>query len=254
MAKYYFLSSILTPIEIGQKPEISFGDLVALLEMNLTSSDLRKLTMLKKWLDIKNLRAMWAKEPIDTRGSLSDKELDEALLEEETLPDYVFEFMQEFESDTDRLQNFSSLFAQFFCEAKSQAGFLGEVMQGEWELELTLAAIRSKEFGRDISKELQFEDSQDPFVAHILAQKDLDHYAPPQEYLQVKELYTKFRDSPIELHKALLEFRLNRLIEFEETRPFSIDQVLAYTMRLMLVEDWNNLSSDKGKQILGQIA
>ena len=119
MAKYYFLSSILTPIEIGQKPEISFGDLVALLEMNLTSSDLSKLTMLKKWLDIKNLRAMWAKEPIDTRGSLSDKELDEALLEEETLPDYVFEFMQEFESDTDRLQNFSSLFAQFFCEAKS---------------------------------------------------------------------------------------------------------------------------------------
>ena len=51
----------------------------------------------------------------------------------------------------------------------------------ERELRLILTALRAKRSGKDIIRELQFEDPTDPLVADILAQKDARRLRPAAE-------------------------------------------------------------------------
>lgn len=254
MSKYYFLSCLFPPLKLGESPEISFEELSYLLEMNLSQSDLKKVAFLKRFIDLKNLRALWRGEPLDHRGNYTEKQIDEALSGEGLLPDFLADFLQQYESTEDRLKNFAFLWVQYFSERFDQGEFLKKYFGFERELSLVLAVLRAKDTKRDVMQEMQFEDPQDPFVAHILAQKDLDHYDPLMEYAPVKELYMQHKNDPLSLHKAILEYRLNRVIELEQNREFTIDSVLSYMVRLIIVEDFDRLNPDKGKQILEGIA
>ncbi len=248
------MTCVFPSVQIGQSPEITFEDFELLLEMNLSSADLKRVSFLKMFVDLKNLRAHWEKKPLDSRGNFNEKELDEALLIQDLMPGYVFDFLETYDSKELRLKNFSFLLVQYFNEAREQGGFLKKYLQFEREFSLILTSLRTKDLQRDLSVELQFEDPYDPLVSHILAQKDLDHYDPPMEYSSLKEIYLEYKTKPIELHRALLEYRMQKLLELEENREFSIDQVLICMVRLMIVEDWDRLDKDKGKQILESIA
>ncbi len=82
-----------------KSPEITFEELIARLEINLSKEDLEKTNVLRRFVDINNIRALLMEEAIDPRGNLNEKELDEALLVHAVLPDYVFDFLDQFEKD-----------------------------------------------------------------------------------------------------------------------------------------------------------
>ncbi len=69
----------------------------------------------------------------------------------------------------------------------------------------------------------------------------------------VQNIYNKYFSDPLELHKNLIEYRLEKLEEMTENRPFSIDQIIAYLVKLILVEDWNQLNESKGKEIVNSL-
>jgi hypothetical protein len=118
---------------------------------------------------------------------------------------------------------------------------------------LVLLAIRSKRANRDLVKELQFEDPTDSFVLHILAQKDAEQYEPPFEYKEIKELMLAAGSDPWEQNKAITAYRFQKVEEMVEAEAFSIDTMLSYLVRLMLVEYWHELDKDKGQIILSTI-
>ena len=93
MSKYYFLNCVFPPIELGQKPELSFEHLQDLLNMNLSVSDLEKVSFLRRYMDLKNLHALWTHKPLDYRGNFGAKELEEILLVREAMPDFVLDFL-----------------------------------------------------------------------------------------------------------------------------------------------------------------
>ena len=189
MGNYYFVVPSLPPLSLQEKPQISFAELMTRLEMNLSKKDLEKTQILRRIVDIYNIRALLTEEPIDLRGNLSEKELDEALLVHAVLPDYVFDFLDQFEKTADKVRNFHGLLARFFNEeTPNQKGFLQKYLTFEREWRLVLLAIRAKQLRRDVTRELQFEDPTDPFVAQILAQKDSEVYEPPMEYAEIKEM------------------------------------------------------------------
>ncbi len=96
MGNYYFLAPSLPPIALRDKPDISFNELKGRLVVNLSKKDLALSQLLMRFTDICNIRNLFMEEPIDTRGTLSEKELDEALLVRAGLPDYVFDFLDQF--------------------------------------------------------------------------------------------------------------------------------------------------------------
>jgi len=256
MARYYFLLSSLPELSLGGQADITFEQFKTMLELNLTPQDLSQARLFLSLIDLRNIRALWLKEPLDPRGSLNEKELDEALLVQDFLPPFVFDFLDRYESVKDRLHYSSFLFFHFFTYVSEEhSGFLQAYFQQEREIRLVLAALRAKKTHRDIAYELQFEDPTDPLVAHILAQKDMEEYEPPREFEKLKLIFKENYLAPRKLALAFLEWRFAMIVELEERFPFfSIDRVLGYMARLYAYENWNSLDEAQGRAFVDLIA
>lgn len=251
MGNYYFVITSLPPLSLHERPEISFEELMARLEMNLSKKDLEKTGVLRHIVDIYNIRALLTEEPVDPRGNLNEKELDEALLVHIVLPDYVFDFLDQFEKAADKVRHFHGLLARFFNEEiPKQKGFLKKYLAFERGWRLVLLAIRAKQLGRDVARELQFEDPADPLVAQILVQKDSEVYEPPQEYAEIKEIIASCYADPWAENRAFAEYRFRKIEELSENGPFTIDKVLSYIAQLMIIEGLNELDAERGGMIL----
>jgi hypothetical protein len=251
MAAYYFIGTALPPLAIGVKPEISFQEFYDLLISNLTAEDLEKVDDLLWLIDLANIRSFWMAMPLDSRGKFGSKELEEALLVREGLPDYLVDFLDRYESTADRLRYFTSLYTSFYQDlfARLKNGFLKTYLMLDREIRLVLTALRAKSADRDVIRELQFEDPTDPLIMEILAQKDSADYIPPSEYEGLKALYLNTKADPKELYRALLEYRFKKVEEMEENEHFSIDRILGYLVRLMIVESWEALNEKQGLAI-----
>lgn len=251
MKNYYFVAPSLPPLVLGQAPEISFEELMLRLQLNLSKEDLKQIEVLRLAIDLSNIRAHYMNLPLDPRGNLNEKELDDALLAQADLPQYVFEFLDQFEEVSERVRHFFGLLSRYYKEETSrQKGFLKELLVFQRDVRLVLAALRAKRLKRDILKELQFEDFTDPMVAHILAQRDMESYDPPLEYQDLKTKLLAAGEDPLEQHKAVIAYELDRIEEMTGYPLFSLAWILGYVAKLLLVERYYLLDSGKGKDIV----
>ena len=255
MTNYFFLAPSLHPLQIGEWPDLSFDELITRLEINLTDDDFEKTRSIRRYIDFLNMRALFLKQPIDHRGNLNEKELDDAILTQSDLPDYVFAFLKRYESNLERIQNLSFLLSSFFTEEiRRQEGFLHRYFTFEWEWRLVLTALRAIQMKRDVAEELKFEDSTDPFVADILAQRDSQHYIPPPKYFDLVERHHACGPDPWQQYETFAKWRFDRIGSLAQGPLFSVDWVFAYLAQHLLVEDGVRLNMEKGEEILRNIA
>lgn len=251
MANYYFLGTLLPELRLSEPPEIGFREYEQLLKENLTEKDFARTRIIRFLYDILNLRLYWKGEPLDPLGNLDESGLEEAFATRSMLPQYVFEFADKYESTEERIRRFPELLATFFQEEIRRAtGFFKQYFILERELRLVMAAFRAKKLNRDILAELQYEDPEDHIVAQILAQKDALEYEPPEKYEELKAIFEKYGDKPLELQKAMFEFRIQKIEEMLGLEQFSADRILAYLLELILVEKWQHLDKQKGVEIV----
>jgi len=249
--RYFYFATSLPPLKLGKKPEISFKDFEEELKTNLTKQDLEKCKVIRLWFDLGNILAHLKKERIEVYGNLTEKQIEEALSIHNILPQYVFDFFDAREDLDLQIRDFPALFVAFFQnEIPKATGFLKDFLIFEKEIRLVLLALRAKRGKRDFAKELQFEDVHDPFIANILAQKDQPDYEPPPEFADLKRIWENKRNDPLELSEAVIEYRLKKMEEMTELALFSIDVILAYLVKLILVEQWNNLDEKQGKAVV----
>lgn len=255
MANYYFLVTALPPLVVGERPEISFKELKDLLVLNLTAADLKEVERLLRSVDLYNIRALWLGLPLDERGNFNAKDLEEALLVQEALPGYLIDYLERYESNQDRIRYFSSLFTSLYRDELSKLkGFNLKYYRFEREMRLVLTALRAKRQGRDLIRELQFEDPTEPFVAEIIAQKDMNEYVPPQEYEELKTLFMDNVSEPLKLYQAILQYRFDKIEEMVESQDFGIDRILSYVAKLMIVESLADLDRENGKLAVEQMS
>ncbi len=251
MANYYFLITSFPPLALGAKPELSFKELDQLLLANLTERDLKKFNQLLLPIDLYNIRAFWLGMPLDDRGHIKAREIEEELLVQGALPPYVVAFLESYESTEERLRNFSSLYVSMYRELLPHlSGFLLKYFQFEREFRLVLTALRAKAAGKDLVRELQFEDPSDPLVLELLAQRDASDVTPPQEYEELKTLFVKNKDNPEGLNQKMLEYQFEKVELMEEPQEFGIDRVLAYVARFLFVEQLALLDKKQGMEQL----
>lgn len=234
MTQYYFVVSALPSLSLKAPPEMSFKELRDLVAMNLTARDLMQIDLLLEQINLYNIKALWLELPLDDRGTILGKELEEALLVPGLLPEYVSDFVERYESLEERLHYFPSLYTSLYNQKNE--GFLAKYYAFEREVALVLSALRSKKTGRDILRELQFEDPQDPFVAQILAQKDASDYSPPMEYEDLKALFVENSSDARKLYENLLKYRFQKIEEWAENEHFTLVRLLAYAARLLVIE------------------
>jgi len=257
MVKYFFLGSLLPPLKIANKPELSFRDVLDIVDLNITSIDLKKLFSLRQYVDIKNVYFFLKKQPLDPRGNYGKKELEEALLHREGLPRYLFAYFDRYETLKEQQSNFSKVLIRFFTEMghkeNKRKGFLSFYFTFEREWRLILAGQRAKNLGVDIAKALQHEDFTDPFVTQIITQKDSTSFEFPCGYETLGEKLREVRGDPKKEYEVMAIFRFEKIAEMVQDIPFSIDYILGYFVQLMIVEDYHFLDDMEGEQRLTKI-
>lgn len=259
MAEYYFLASFLPQLEIGHMPPLNFAELKELIRINVNQKDLKKVHKFLELIDLENLRALWAHEPLDPRGNYTKEELEEAItqkvwpLDVDFAP-YLQDFFEDYPKSEDRLAHFPRLLSQFLdFESEEESGFLKDYFAFERQWRLVMAGFRAKKWHRSLEAELQYEDSNDPIVAQILAQKDAKTYEPPFEFKELKPIFDAYADSPLEMHQALYHYRFDAIQELVGGQTFSIDYILGYMARHLIVEKWLEIDVQKGIQIVDTI-
>ncbi|MEZ5315662.1 MAG: DUF2764 family protein [Chlamydiales bacterium] len=259
MTEYYFLASLLPPLEIGHRPELGFSDLKELLSMNLTQEDQGQVHRFLRLIDIENFRSYWAGETLDPRGNLNQEEIERALVNmqwsfEEDFPYFLQDYLTKYHTNEEKLRYFSFLLSQFFeLNIKNEVGFLKEYYLFLKDLSLVIVGFRAKILGRNLAFELQYEDISNPIVSEILAQKDAKTYEPPFDYKELKSIFDNNKNSPESLHKMLMEYQCNKIIEFWGGAVFNLDRILNYMARLILVERWLELDVQNGIEIIDTI-
>ena len=251
MKNYYYLSASLPTLEITKKPEIEFSDFIFLANMNLDEKDLKIFKKFRSFIDINNLKLYWQHKTIDYRGNFSEKEIAENIFLEDLFPSYVTDFVNKYESEEDRLNNFSYLLVSFFKDVEeNEVSFFKKYFRFEREFRLTLLALRAKKNNFDIARQLQFEDENDPFVMNILAQKDAPSIEIDEKFSELKDIYNKDYENPLTLYKKILEYKFKKIEDFIELIPFSIDRILAFFQELLMVEDWDSLNDEKANEMI----
>jgi hypothetical protein len=256
MKHYYFIGTMIPLLTFDAQPEITFEEYQTLLSDNLSEKDFDKVVAVRKFFDILNLRSLWMGQPFDPRGTMAPLDMGEALMSGTGFPAYVFEFIDAHEKSADRLRHFPQLLSKFFKSGEiNKDPFLRRYFNFERELRLVLTAFRAKKLGRDLNVEMQYEDPEEDLIAQILAQENAEIYEPPEKYQELKWVFNKYGDDPLQLQKALDEYRFNtieNMVDMSDT--FSIERLLAYLMQLILVEEWFEFDAGKGKEIVDIIA
>lgn len=253
MHSTYFVAASLPALVLEEPPEITFEELMHRLEINLSERQLKKVEILRRLIDIENVRQLLMEKPLDGRGNLSEKELDEALLVEALLPEYVFDFLGDFENNADKARAFYGLLSRYFTEEiKEQKGFMRQYLKFQRDLRLVLCAWRAKRTNRDIVEQLQFEDFTDPLVAYILAQKDMETFEPPAAFQELIRQLEAAGNDPWEQYRAVAAFEFDQIEEFSGYPLFALDWILGYMARHMLVEQCTHLDPKRGNEILNE--
>lgn len=251
---YYFTASILPELQLNNPPEISFSDFIFLLKTNLTNHDYSQVVVMRRYYDIQNMRKFWLGERLDQKGNFTQMELEESILTQVGLTDYMINFLEKYEKLDDRLRFFSELVASYYREEVLEAiGFLKDYLEFEREWRLVLTGFRALVFKKDLNKELQFEDAYDPLTAQILAQKDANIYEPPLRYTDLKPVFEKYKDLPLDLYQALSEYRFNKIATMIGVEDFSIGKILGYMAQLIIVESSFELNKKNGLKVVEEI-
>ncbi len=252
--RLYFLMPSLPPLSLVLRPDLHWQDFLARLALNLPRWAIAKTRVLRRFVDLCNIRALFLGDPLDPTGNFAEKELDQAILIRSDFPQYVFDFLDQFENREEQLRYFPGLLALFFLrEGEKASGFLKRYLAFEREWRLVAAALRAKEYGKDIVRELQFEDPKDPFIAQILAQKDAPQYEPPPEYREIKDVLLSCKGDPAMEERYFVEYRLRQIDALVGNAQFSLDAVLGYMAKFMLIEAHFALEEEKGRQLMEKI-
>ncbi len=254
MTQYFFTTSCLPPLRIGESPEMTFEELEILLYDNLLPGDYEQTQILKRYYDILNIRAFWKGEPLDSHGNLNENDLEEAVIDQVGLPTYVLMFLDNYKTKEERLSHFPLLISNFFkWEVKRANPFLKEYLNFERDLQLVLVGFRVKKLKRNLEKELQFEDPNDDLIAQILAQKDAPLFEPPDGFEDLKALFETYESVPIKLYQALCEYRFEKINAMMGTDVFSFSKILGFMAQLIIVEKWMELDEKKGLRMIDDI-
>ena len=251
----FFVYGTLPSLEFNIKPEISSRVLADLFELNLGKITMHKIRVMKLWIDIINIYEILNEGNFDRRGNYSKSTIKSLIANEEELPQYLFDFFHEYKEEEARKEHFSKVMADYFRQEKKEAhGLLKEFLSFEHAIRILLAGFRAKKGGGDLSKELQYEDVDDPIVAAVLMQKDRGgKFQFPMDYEDLEKVLDDAGNDPSEQYKGIARYRFEFYMKYFTNSFFSLEGIVAYMLALWILEDFFSLKRDEGEKELRNI-
>lgn len=254
MSNFYYLATALPALKIGERPDITFEEFEQMLKDNLSPGDYKQVTEYRRFYDIQNMRAIAKNEEFDPHGNFNIAELEDELVQQDNLPGFVKKYLEKYSDKKDKLDHFPELLAAYFRDENGvSSGLLKKYLEFERKLRLVMVGFRAKKIGRNVLKELQYEDPDEDIIAQIIAQKDASEFEPPEGFEAMRAILEEYQDRPLELHQALVQLRFEKVQELMGLKTFNLDYIIGYLIQLSMVEKWLQLDKQKGTEIVDKI-
>jgi len=184
--------------------------------------------------------------------SLFDREtIRELLAEPDELPEFIISFLDENKECVDRYTSFESLYAQYYQYlGEKDSYFFKEYSLFESSLRKVVTAFRARSQGLDMESSVP---GSDEITDTILANRTASDFGLKYIFPYIGEIVEAFKADTLNREKTLDRIRFSFLENSTGEDPFKEDCVYIYIFQLLLLERWQLLDKEKGKQILSNI-
>jgi hypothetical protein len=254
---YYCLVAGLPDIVIDQN-KLSFGvdEFKDELGESLHPADYALLELLFLPVDNQNLLNLLVKNeaPFDKLGRYSQDELEENIKEPEGLLPYLIEFIEDFKSDTAsnpniRLDNRMAALYYEYVDANSNE-FLRKWFEFDRTLRNILAAYNCRKFELPVDNELIGEGD----IVDSLKKSRARDFGISSEVPVIEKVISILENKDLlEREKGLDLIRWNFLDDLNVFNYFTIEVILGFVIKLMIINRWLKLDANTGKELFEKL-
>lgn len=250
---------------IAGLPEISWDD----RKLSLTVADFRQQARDyirgtgEKWLDLfflpndnaQVLHLLNKQEPNPVLQTVYPlKQLEEQVQEpDNTLPSYLREFIADFKEehlkyDVSPENVLSWMYYDYMIAVDNQ--LVSRYATFSMNLKNLVTAINCRKHGREVAKEVIGDND----FAQALRTSNSKDFGLAMDYPYVEKVIVLLEnDNLVERERGLDLLIWNFLDDAVIFEYFSIERVISYLLKLMIVERWSKMSTESGKQVFMEL-
>lgn len=262
---YYFLVAGLPEIDFDRPRECpSFSDFTALAKEQLTPSDILLFEKIQHTIDIPNLAILLEKvEGPFTEGGLYEKEtLREGIHNPDIFPPYMRKVIEAWHADIPVFHNITweDQLHWLFYEAMEEAGnrFLERWFAFELTLNNLLAVMSCSEFNVPIERRMaeRIENTCAQAVitrneaAEAIVKSSTPDFSLSPIFPLASHILSLDRRDVENFEKIIDRIRWDWLDEETAHNYFDIDFILAYGLKIRILDRWKRLTPEAGKERL----
>jgi hypothetical protein len=217
--------------------------------------DLAKLLYLSK--DNENVQNLLFNQdkPFSVLGNYSETFLTEDINDSEIPVDYLVSLYRKFKREEFSLENINTIQASYYSHVlKTKNNFLKQWFTFEKDMKNVLTAINCRKYDYNLEDQLISVDNSNN-VYNILAK-----YAPKVELLGDELAYAdeiiQIAESEMDItakEKAIDEIKWKFLDSCLEFNYFNVEIILAYILKLEMIERWAELDHEAGKALFSKM-
>lgn len=258
---YFCLVAGLPDIIInGNKPGETSNEFKNKLAEQLHTSDYKLAELLYLHYDNKNLLNMLLKQDnrFITLGNYTEAYLEEQIKEPTNIVDYMKQLIFNFKAETSGNSNLSienelqSLYYEYVLQVKND--FLEQWFMFDKDMKNILTAVNCRKYSYDTEKQLiPVKHENEVYEKLIKSSSKADLFADEVPYagkiLQIAESEMDLSEKEKALDNIMWEF----LDEHTFFNYFTIEKILSFVIKLILVERWIELDNETGKALFTRL-
>jgi len=254
---YYCLVAGLPDIVIDQnKLSFTLHEFIEELKEFLHPEDYRLAEMLFLPYDNNNLINLLKKQenPYSVLGKYTQDELEENIKEPEILEPYLIEFIEEFKANagTDHVKDWESIMTGLYFQYVLANGdeFLKEWFDFDKTLRNILTAYNCRKYNIPMEDELIGEGD----IVESLKKSRARDYGISSEVPYIEKTINILENKDLlDREKGLDLIKWNFLDELIVFNYFTIEVLLSYVIKLMIIDRWLKLDIDTGRELFEKL-
>ena len=234
-----------------------------LLLEDLHPQDFKLVRMFYLPFDHQNiLSRLYDEKPVyDNRGNISEEELEELTdkktfetMEEQSLPGYITDFLSDFFSEEEkptRVEAERLLTKEYYDHLLSTGNsFLNQYVRHEMNMQNIMTALNGRKFDIDVSADI----IGDTDIEHALRRSRARDFGLENEVDNLDALIQIYEmPNLLDREMKMDMLKWNFLDEATFFNYFTIEKVLAFVIKVFIVERWISLDEEKGKELFKQL-
>lgn len=263
---YYFLVAGLPDILLDNtKKSVSFTQVMNDISEQVNPEDIGLLKLLRLSYDNYNLINLLEKrvKDFDDRGNFTQDELEQEIKLPEIAPEYMQLFLESYKEGKMPFPELSiddQLNWLFYEEMTNHSNeFIRDWFSFDLDLRNILAGINCRQLTKDKNrrdtKELNTKTISNSIicrndVSELILKSNAPDFSLSNRFSWIEKLVSIKQDNLIEYEKNIDTIKWETLTELTTFTYFQIETVLAYCSKVEIVERWQAMEAEAGKQKL----